>query len=107
MKVQILMKSGNEYIQEMDKAKDIQDVYVLLHLNYDGLMILDNNTIINHSEVAEVTIINKEDSRANVVNIEGVTVNTKAHVDIDEVAKELTERLKSFSDERICDPLSW
>ncbi|NFG31400.1 hypothetical protein FDB15_09735 [Clostridium botulinum] len=107
MKVQILMKSGNTYIQEMDKAKDIQDVYVQLHLDFDGLMVLDDNTIINPTEVAEVTIINKEDSRANVVNIEGVTVNTKAHVDIDEVAKELTERLKSFSDERICDSLSW
>ncbi|NFK66138.1 hypothetical protein FDB14_15320 [Clostridium botulinum] len=101
MKVQILMKSGNAYIQEMDKAKDIQDVYVQLHLDFDGLMVLDDNTIINPTEVEEVTIINKGDSRANVVNIEGVTVNINTHVDTDEVMKELSEKLEQANSHRL------
>ncbi|MBW6408979.1 hypothetical protein [Clostridium weizhouense] len=99
MKVEILMKSGNVYIQEMDKAKDIQDVYVQLHLNYDGLMILDNNTIINLSEVAEVKIINNDNKSTKEQDF-NISLNVNLHVDIDEVMKGLTEKLKAFNKER-------
>ncbi|WP_252214427.1 hypothetical protein [Clostridium sp. VAP41] len=102
MKVQILMKSGNTYIQEMDKAKDIQDVYVQLHLNHDDLVVLNKYTIINPLEVAEVRIINNDDYNNKSTKKQGfnVTLNTNTHVDIDEVMEGLTEKLKAFSKER-------
>ncbi|AIY78560.1 hypothetical protein U728_1091 [Clostridium botulinum 202F] len=108
MKVQILMKSGNTYIQEMDKAKDIQDVYVQLHLSHDDLVVLNKYTIINPLEVAEVRIINNDNynNKSTKEQDFNITFNTNVHVDIDEVMKEFTGKLESFSKERICDPIS-
>ncbi|NFI06006.1 hypothetical protein FC959_16875 [Clostridium botulinum] len=99
MKVQILMKSGNAYIQEMDKAKDIQDVYVQLHLNHDNLVVLNKYTIINPLEVAEVRIINNDNNSTKKQNF-NTTLNIDNSIDIDEVMKGLTGKLKSFSKER-------
>ena len=56
MKVKIIMKSGNENIQDI-KANNIEDIYAALHLDYDGHIILNKETIINTLEVAEVQII--------------------------------------------------
>lgn len=56
MKVKIIMKSGNVYMQDI-KADNIEDVYIALHLDYDGHMILNKETIINTLEVAEVQMI--------------------------------------------------
>lgn len=99
MKVQILMKSGNAYIQEMDKAKDIQDVYVQLRLNHDDLVVLNKYTIINPLEVAEVRIINNDNNSTKKQNF-NTTLNIDNSIDIDEVMKGLTWKLKSFSKER-------
>ena len=99
MKVQILMKSGNAYIQEMDKAKDIQDVYLKLHLNHDDLVVLNKYTIINPLEVAEVRIINNDNNSTKKQNF-NTTLNIDNSIDIDEVMKGLTWKLKSFSKER-------
>ena len=99
MKVQILMKSGNAYIQEMDKAKDIQDVYLKLHLNHDDLVVLNKYTIINPLEVAEVRLINNDNNSTKKQNF-NTTLNIDNSIDIDEVMKGLTWKLKSFSKER-------
>ncbi|AIY81762.1 hypothetical protein U728_729 [Clostridium botulinum 202F] len=109
MNVQILMKSGNTYIQEMDKAKDIQDAYVQLHLNHDDLVVLNKYTIINPLEVAEVRIINNDnyDNKLTKEQDFNITFNTNARVNKDEVAKELKEKLKSSDYERVCDPISY
>ncbi|WP_252254483.1 hypothetical protein [Clostridium sp. ZBS12] len=108
MKVEILMKSGNVYIKDLDKAKNIEDVYVSLHLNCDGFMVLNKYTIIKPLEVAEVRIINNDNYNNKSTKKQGfnITLNTNAHVDIDEVTKEFTGKLESFSKERICDPIS-
>ncbi|MBY7007869.1 hypothetical protein FDA33_05930 [Clostridium botulinum] len=109
MKVEILMKSGNVYIKDLDKAKNIEDVYVQLHLNHDNLVVLNKYTIINPLEVAEVRIINNDnyDNKSTKEQDFNITFNTNVRVNKDEVAKELKEKLKSSGYERVCDPISY
>ncbi len=60
MKIKILMKSGNVYIGELDKAKNIIEAYELLHLNQNKCVVIGDDAIINPLEVAEVIAIDDD-----------------------------------------------
>lgn len=99
MKVNIVMKSGNVYFANLEKAKSIEDVYAHLHLHHDVLMILNDETIINTSEVAEVRVINCNSKKVKEDNQQksNITLNVNTPVDVEKVANELLEKIKASS----------
>lgn len=104
MKVKIIMKSGNVYTEDIEKAKDIKDVYVALHLDHDCFMVLNDETIINTSEVGEVQIVNDNKIVPNYNNFQNEIYIPSINIyttDIDSIINELSEKLKQDSSQRL------
>lgn len=97
MKVKIIMKSGNAYFTDLTGVRDIKDVYAALHLNYDGLMVLDKSTIINPLEAAEVITIDEENKQQDF----DITLNIDAPVDVEMVMNKLSEKLKQANSQML------
>lgn len=89
-------------LEELIKAIEGYRYLVELNLNSKGYT-LENSIIAQNlnEQILKAKEELKEDSRVNVVNIEGATININAPVDVEKIINELTEKLKQTDNQRL------